>query len=56
MLVFNERQHNGWKVKVNDHLPEDEFASLHKFYEDLYAHPPPNGDYPSIFLKGRLAY
>jgi hypothetical protein len=42
VLVFGERQQNGWKVKVNDHMPEDEFVSLHKLYEKNYAHPPPN--------------
>jgi hypothetical protein len=56
VLVFSERQHNRWKVKVNDHLFEDEFGSLHKLYEDIYACSPPNGDYPNIFLKGWLAY
>ncbi len=56
MLVFSERQQNGWKVKVNDHLSEDEFSSLHKLYEDLYAHPHTNNNYPNIFLKGWLTY
>ncbi len=54
MLVFGERQQNGSKVKVNDHLSEDEFTSLHKIYENIYAHPPPNDDYLNIFLKGWL--
>jgi hypothetical protein len=52
VLMFGERHQNGWKVMVNGHLFEDEFASLHKLYEDLYAHPPTNGNYPGIFLKG----
>jgi hypothetical protein len=54
VLVFGERQQNGSKVKVNDHLFKDEFAPLHKLYENIYAHPPPNDDYLDIFLKGWL--
>ncbi len=54
VLVFGEKQQNGSKVKVNDYLFEDEFASLHKLYENIYAHPPSNNDYLGIFLKGWL--
>jgi hypothetical protein len=54
VVVFGERQQNGLKFKVNDHLSKDEFASLHKLYENIYAHPPPNDDYLNIFLKGWL--
>ncbi len=55
--VFGKRRQNGWKMKVNENLTNTSCFSLLKFYEVVYAHLPPNGDYPTIlFLCGWLAY
>jgi hypothetical protein len=53
--VFGKRGQNGWKVKVNENLTITSCFALLKLYEAIYAHLPPNGDYPSIFLCGWLA-
>jgi hypothetical protein len=53
---FGKRTQNGWKPKPNDHLIVANCGALVKLYEDVYAHPPNNGQYSIIFLKGWLAH
>jgi hypothetical protein len=53
-FVFGARQQNGWKANVNEVLIEKDCETLCKLYEDVYAHPPPNGDYLAIFLRNWL--
>jgi hypothetical protein len=53
--VFGKRGQNGWKEKVNENLIITSCFALLKHYEAIYAHLPPNGDYPTIFLCGWLA-
>ncbi len=52
---FGKRGQNDWKVKVNENLTVASCFALLKLYEVVYAHLPPNGDYPTIFLCGWLA-
>jgi hypothetical protein len=61
-FVFSARQPNGWKVSISEFVIVEDYETLFKFYEDVYAHPPPNGDYPTVFftrlvssLKGALS-
>jgi hypothetical protein len=49
-FVFGATQQNGWKANVSEFLTEKDREIFCKLYEDVYAHPPPNGDYPTIFL------
>jgi hypothetical protein len=49
-FVFGVRQQNGWKTSISDFLIEEECETLYKLYENVYTHPPPNGDYLAIFL------
>ncbi len=46
---------NGWKVKPCDLLNANECEGIMKLYETIYVHPPSNGDYSNIVLKGQLA-
>jgi hypothetical protein len=48
--VFGKRTHNGWKPKLNEHLTPTNCVTLLKLYESVYAHPPYNGQYSTIFL------
>lgn len=48
--VFGKRTHNGWKPKPNEQLIPTNCATLLKLYELVYAHPPYNGQYLTIFL------
>jgi hypothetical protein len=48
--VFGKKYTNGFKVKVNEHLVTQECDSLSRLHQVVYAHPPANGDYPSIFF------
>ncbi len=48
--VFGKKYTNGFKVKVSEHLITQECDSLSRLHQVVYAHPPTNGDYPSIFL------
>ncbi len=43
--VFGARQQKRWKANVSEFLTEKDCESLCKLYEDVYTHPPPNGDY-----------
>jgi hypothetical protein len=43
---------NGWKVKACDLLNAENCLAILTLYETIYAHPPSNGDYFGIFLKG----
>ncbi len=52
--VFGKRRKNGWKVKVIENLAIASCFALLKLFEAVYAHLPPNGDYPTIFLHGWL--
>jgi len=49
IFVFGTRQQNGWKVSVSEFLTEEDYETFCKLYEDVYAHPPQNGDYSAIF-------
>jgi hypothetical protein len=42
----------GWKVKACDLLSVEDCLAILTMYEIVYVHPPSNGDYSSIFLKG----
>jgi hypothetical protein len=44
--TFGVRQQNGWKAIVSEFLIVQDCEVLFKLYEDVYAHPPLNGDYP----------
>lgn len=44
----------GWKVKPCDLLSVEDCEGILKLYETIYAHPPSDGDYSNIFLKGWL--
>jgi hypothetical protein len=46
---------NGWKVKTCDLLSAKDCLAILTLYETIYVHPPSNGDYFGIFLKGWLA-
>jgi len=48
-FVFSARQPNGWKISINEFVIIKDYEAFFKLYEDIYAHPPPNGDYPSVF-------
>ncbi len=48
--VFGKKGHNGWKQKPNYKL-----CCLVSLYEVIYAHPPNNGQYSTVFLQGWLA-
>jgi hypothetical protein len=48
-FVFGTSQQNGWKVSVSEFLTEGDYETFCKLYEDVYAHPPRNGDYSAIF-------
>jgi len=52
--VFGARQPDGWKVSINEFVTTKDYETLFKLYEDVYTHPPPNSDYPSVFLRGWL--
>jgi hypothetical protein len=54
-FVFGTKLQNGWKVSVSEFLIEEDCETFCKLYEDVYAHPPRNGDYPAIFLRDWLA-
>jgi hypothetical protein len=43
---------NGWKAKACDLLSVEDCLAILTLYEIVYAHPPSNGDYSNIFLKG----
>jgi hypothetical protein len=49
--VFGKRGLNGWKMKVNENLTITSCYALLKFYEAIYVHLPPNGDYLTIFMR-----
>jgi len=41
VLVFNEKHQNGWKVKVNDHLFEDDLHLCKNFRKiSMHTHHP----------------
>jgi hypothetical protein len=44
---------NGWKVKPCDLLNVEDYKGILKLYETICVHPPSNGDYFCIFLKGQ---
>jgi hypothetical protein len=50
--TFGGRQQNGWKAIVSEFLTMQDCEVFLKLYEDVYAHPPSNSDYPTIFLCG----
>jgi hypothetical protein len=47
---------NGWKVQMFDLFSAEGCLEILKLYESIYAHPPTNGDYFGIFLKGWLVH
>jgi hypothetical protein len=49
VFTFGVRQQNGWKKIVNDFFTVQDCEMLLKLYNDVYAYPPPNGDYQAIF-------
>jgi hypothetical protein len=53
-FMFSVRQPNGWKVNISEFVIVEDYETFFKLYEHVYAHPPPNGDYPSVFLHGWL--
>jgi hypothetical protein len=55
-FMFSARQPNGWKVNIIEFVIVEDYEAHFKLYEDVYAHPPPNGDYPSVFLHGWLVH
>jgi hypothetical protein len=55
-FVFRARQLNGWKVSINEFVIIEDYEALFKLYENVYTHPPPNGDYLSVFLHGWLVH
>ncbi len=50
--VFGKKHTNEFKVKVGEHLTTQECDLLSQLHQVVYAHPPANGYYPSIFLQG----
>jgi hypothetical protein len=48
--MFGAKQTNGWKVSINEFVIAEDCKALLKLYEDFYAHPRPNDDYPSVFF------
>jgi hypothetical protein len=54
--VFGKQEHNGFKPKPNEHLTIGNCDALLKLYKTMYVHPPNNGQYSTIFLKGWLAH
>jgi hypothetical protein len=49
-LCFGVRQQNGWKANVSELLTKKDYETLCNLYEDVYAHPPSNGDYLTYFF------
>ncbi len=47
--IFGARQQKRWKANISEFLTEKDCETLCKLYEDVYTHPPPNGDYLIIF-------
>jgi len=41
--TFGVKQQNGWKAIVSEFLTMQDSEVFLKLYEDVYAHPPPNG-------------
>jgi hypothetical protein len=53
VIYFGKRSSPyGWKVKACDLLSVEDCLAILTMYEIVYVHPPSNGDYSSIFLKG----
>ncbi len=38
--VFGVRQQNEWKANFNEYLTEEDYETLCKLYENVYAHLP----------------
>jgi hypothetical protein len=52
-IYFGKRSSlNGWKVKTCDLLSVKDYFTILTMYEIVYVHPPSNGGYSSILLKG----
>jgi hypothetical protein len=54
--MFGKQEQNGFKSKPNEHLTVANCDALLKLYKIVYAHPPNNGQYFAIFLKGWFAH
>jgi hypothetical protein len=55
VFTFGVRQQNGWKAIISEFFTVHDCEVLFKLNEDVYAHPPLNGDYRVFFLHGWLA-
>jgi hypothetical protein len=54
VVMFGQRNQNGWKVRMTKDVTTQECSVLLKLYEKVYAHPPTNNDYFGILLRGWL--
>jgi len=54
--MFGKQEHDGLKPKSNEHSTAANCDALLKLYKIVYAHPPNNGQYLTIFFKGWFAH